>query len=196
MTQRWSALGLAIVLASFVVVCVAEPFSGRNNENNEAVQAFTQVARVLRHPRCLNCHTVTSFPRVGEQRHRHRMNVLRGDGGLGVPGMRCFACHRDRNQDLAGVPGAPHWHLAPLSMGWEGLDDHSLAMALKDREKNGDRSLEDLLRHMKDDPLVAWAWQPGKGRKPPPVTQKELVEAFEKWIEGGAPAPPPGVTSH
>ena len=29
------------------------------------------------------------------------------------PGMECTTCHQDRNQELARVPGAPKWHLAP-----------------------------------------------------------------------------------
>ena len=33
-------------------------------------------------------------------------------------------------------------------MGWEGLDDHELAASLLDRATNGDRSLDDLLKHV------------------------------------------------
>jgi hypothetical protein len=156
---------------------------------------FADVARVLRHPRCLNCHTVTEFPRVGDERRRHAMNVLRGPHDHGVSAMRCSTCHQSENQPLVGVPGAPHWALAPLSMGWEGLDDHDLAMALVDRRKNGDRSLEALVQHMRDDPLVGWAWDPGPGREPPPLSRDEFVRAFQDWIDGGAVPPPPGTTT-
>lgn len=157
--------------------------------------AFARVAAVLRHPRCLNCHTATGFPRTGDLRQRHAMNVQRGADDHGRPGMRCSACHRDENQDLAGVPGAPHWGLAPLSMAWEGLDDHGLAESLKDRTRNGDRSLDAMLAHMADDPLVGWAWDPGAGRAPPPLSREDVVAAFAAWIETGAPSPPPGTTS-
>ncbi len=33
---------------------------------------WTEVASVLRHPRCMNCHTFTEFPRQGDDRHRHQ----------------------------------------------------------------------------------------------------------------------------
>ena len=162
---------------------------------SSAASDFATVARVLRHPRCLNCHTVTSFPRVGDDRRRHPQNVQRGPDGHGVPGMRCSTCHQDSNQELVGVPGAPHWHLAPLSMGWEGLDDHDLAEAIKDRTRNGDRSLDDLREHLAADPLVAWAWNPGPGRSTLPISREALLQAFDAWVAAGAKSPPEGVTT-
>ena len=158
--------------------------------------AFRTVALVLRNPRCLNCHTNTAFPRTGDARERHPQNVSRGDDGHGVPGLRCSTCHQAANQDLVGIPGAPNWHLAPLSMGWESLDDHDLAEALKDRKKNGDRSLADMLQHVADDPLVGWAWSPGKDRNAPPISRDDFVRAFGEWIDSGAVSPDPGNSTH
>jgi hypothetical protein len=34
--------------------------------------SFERMATVLTSPRCLNCHTLTSFPRQGDDRHQHR----------------------------------------------------------------------------------------------------------------------------
>ena len=124
------------------------------------------------------------------------MNVQRGPEGHGMPGLHCSTCHQPKNQDLAGVPGAPHWHLAPRSMGWEGLDDHDLAETLKDRSKNGDRSLADLLHHMEKDPLVGWAWEPGANRAAPPISRADFVAAFRRWVDSGAPSPIPGTTTY
>ena len=146
---------------------------------------FVQIATVLRHPRCINCHTVTDFPREGDAGRRHAMNVRRGPDDHGRPAMRCDSCHQDANQ-ANGVPGAPLWGLAPLSMGWEGLDDHQLAEALKDPAKNGRRSLEMLYEHMARDPLVAWAWNPGGTREPPPVSHEEFARLVRLWIDTGA----------
>jgi hypothetical protein len=39
------------------------------------------------------------------------------------------------------VPGAPHWQLAPRSMGWEDLSDADLCRVLKDSRKNKGRSV-------------------------------------------------------
>jgi hypothetical protein len=152
--------------------------------------AFRKIAAVLRDPRCMNCHTVTDFPRQGDDRHRHIMNVLRGDDGHGVPGQRCSTCHQGVNQ-VNGVPGAPKWGLAPLSMGWEGLDDRQLADAIKDPARNGRRTLAQIQEHMAHDPLVAWAWNPGAGRRSPGISQEELGRLVQEWIDSGAVSPGP-----
>lgn len=157
--------------------------------------AFAEVARVLRHPRCLNCHPSGDRPHVGDDGRVHAMLVQRGEGGHGRPGQRCSACHRDENQELARVPGAPRWHLAPRSMGWVGLDDHDLAEALKDPARNGGLSLAELREHMAHDPLVLWGWEPGVGRKPVPISHAAFLRHLDAWIEGGAASPEPGMTS-
>lgn len=185
------AFGGLAVLASACALAGPTPDQRARGE-----AAFADVARLLRHPRCLNCHTVTDYPRVGDDRRPHPQNVRRGTKDHGAPGLHCSTCHQDANQEYSRVPGAPHWGLAPLSMGWEGLDDHDLAEALKDRAKNGNRSLDDLRHHMADDPLVGWAWQPGADRTPPPMTRAEAVAAFDRWIENGAVTPSPGTTSN
>jgi len=78
--------------------------------------AWQQVYSVLTFPRCINCHTATNYPEQGDDRHRHWFNVVRGPEGKGVPGLNCVTCHQSANADTTGVPGAPNWHLAPLSM--------------------------------------------------------------------------------
>lgn len=150
-----------------------------------------RIAAVLRHPRCINCHTTTDFPRQGAAGLPHLLNVRRGNDDRGSVGMRCGACHQDGNQ-LNGVPGAPKWGLAPLSMGWEGLDDHQLAETLKDRSKNGDRSLEALFHHMSEDALVDWAWHPGGERAPVAMDKATFVRELRRWIDSGAASPDPG----
>jgi hypothetical protein len=152
-------------------------------------EAFRQVASVLRHPRCMNCHTATEFPRQGNERRRHDMLVLRGADDHGAPAMRCSSCHQNINQSN-GVPGAPNWGLAPLAMAWEGLNDHQLAEQLKDPARNGRRSLEQLHEHMTHDELVGWAWQPGGTRDPVPIPRAEFARLVREWIDTGASSPP------
>src|ERR1700740_3864619 len=82
----------------------------------EGLAAWQQVYSVLTSPRCINCHTATSHPQQGDDRHRHFANVLRGPEGKGVPALQCVTCHQESNADSTGVPGAQGWHLAPLSM--------------------------------------------------------------------------------
>lgn len=148
---------------------------------------FEPVYEVLTHPRCMNCHTVTEFPRQGDERRRHDQLVIRGPDNHGAETLQCSACHQDHNVADDNVPGAPHWALAPLSMGWEGLDRVELCEALKDRGKNGDRSLEDLLEHMTHDALVLWGWSPGKHRTTPPLDHPAFVQALTRWVDAGGP---------
>lgn len=143
---------------------------------------------MLRHPRCMNCHTATDFPRQGNDRHRHQQLVLRGKDNMGAPAMRCYTCHQDVNQ-LNGVPGAPNWGLAPLTMAWEQLDDRQLAEAIKDPQKNGHRSLEQIYDHIAHDELVGWGWHPGVGRDPVPMPRDEVARLVREWIDTGAASP-------
>ena len=196
------ALPALTALALLVVFGLGACESAGTSERDASVRgsqaevgSFAPVARVLRHPRCLNCHPSGDVPHVGDDRRPHAMAVQRGPDGHGAPGLHCTACHQPDNQDLAGVPGAPHWHLAPRSMGWEHMDDRQLAETLTDPAKNGNRSLDELLAHMRDDPLVGWAWDPGVGRSAPPVSRDEFVRAFEAWVGAGAPSPRSGTTS-
>ena len=156
--------------------------------DDESVAMFKQMAEVLRHPRCMNCHTFTDFPRQGDDRHRHVQMVVRGPGNTGFPTLQCSACHQTINVAGGAVPGAPNWHLAPLSMGWEGLSDQALCRALKDTRKNGGKSIDALVHHMTDDPLVQWAWSPG-GRALPPLAQAEFHRTVRRWAETGAGCP-------
>jgi hypothetical protein len=157
-----------------------------SREGHVISQDFEPIAAVLTYPRCINCHTTTNFPRQGDDRHPHRFNVQRGDANHGAAGLQCSTCHTDRNQEASGVPGAPHWGLAPLSMGWEGLDARQLCERIKDPNANGNRTLDQLQHHMTDDALVQWAWTPGAHRTTPPRSQEEFHQAVRTWIAHGA----------
>jgi hypothetical protein len=157
--------------------------------HRQALAAFDRIASVLDSPRCLNCHPRGDRPSQGDDRRAHSMNVQRGPADRGLPGMACATCHAKHNNDRAGVPGAPHWRLAPRSMGWSGLGRRELCATLRDRSKNGGRSPAALLTHMTADPLVLWAWHPGTGRASPPLSHGDLQRALTIWIKGGAPCP-------
>lgn len=167
-------------------------------------QAWQKVYSVLTNPRCINCHTVTKYPRQRDIRYPHIYSVVRGADDKGAPVARCASCHGTANDPVTGIPGAPNWHLAPLTMAWESqpgvpMTGPELCETLKNRLKNGDRSLEDLLVHLKEEPLVKWSFEPGtrwngEPRSKPPITQDELVKSFEDWMNEGAPCacPPKG----
>ncbi len=155
----------------------------------KSLEAFDTVLQVLKSPRCMNCHPSDDFPRQGDDRHIHVFNVTRGTDDHGGPVQKCETCHREENNEYSNIPGAPHWGLAPKSMGWQGLSDTALAQALLDRSKNGNRSAEDLVRHMSEGALVLWAWNPGGQRTPPPIPLDEFKQALQDWLENGAQIP-------
>ena len=136
----------------------------------------------------MNCHTVTEFPRQTDNRIRHQQLVVRGPDNMGSAVMRCAACHQATNSSDGRIPGAPHWKVAPLSMGWEGLSDSQLCASLKDKSKNGGRDVAALVAHMTRDPLVLWAWEPGSRTKPP-LDQASFQAALDRWASSGALCP-------
>lgn len=175
--------------------------AGQDNHTRAAAfAAWDQVYSVLISPRCINCHTATNYPQQGDDRSRHFANVVRGGhDGKGVPGLNCIGCHQERNADSTGVPGGHNWHLAPLSMQWQDLNDRPLSSAVvcrsvTDRSKNGNMDGAALLKHHAEEELVLWAWNPGRRpdgtmRTLPPISHQEFVAATRTWVEAGTPCP-------
>ena len=164
-----------------------ESFASIADEGQRSAAYFTELGKVLLHPRCLNCHPAGDRPRQGDLARLHQPPVERGADGSGVPGLRCSSCHQAAN--FGRVPGNPEWHLAPLAMAWEGKSLREICAQIKDPKRNGGRSLADLVHHIGDDSLVGWAWAPGFGRQPAPGTQKEAGALVEAWAKTGAACP-------
>jgi hypothetical protein len=166
-----------------------ESFSSIGDTAARSAAIFTELGKVLTHPRCLNCHPAGDRPRQGDMARLHQPPVERGDDGFGLPAMRCPICHLQANYDAAGVPGNPIWHLAPREMGWEGKTLREICLQIKDPARNGNRSLDALIEHIGEDHLVGWAWSPGYGRQPAPGTQKQAGALVEAWVKTGAECP-------
>lgn len=159
-----------------------------------AATAFDQMMSVVTHQRCMNCHPAGDRPHQGEDSHVHRFGIERGEDGHGMPTLQCGTCHQESNNLSSGVPGAPHWHLAPRSMGWEGLNKYEIAAAMLDRSKNGGRSVADIEHHLTEDPLVLWVFEPGidhegVAREKPPISKEAYIEAVKTWVAAGAEIP-------
>ncbi len=150
---------------------------------------FGEASRVLTHARCVNCHPPDDTPRQGDDHAIHDPPIVRGPTDRGVPAMQCTTCHQDRNLELARVPGAPGWHLAPAKMAWLDKTPHEICDEIKDRARNGDRTLDQIHDHLAHDPLVAWGWAPGADRARPPGSQAELGALIQAWIDTGAECP-------
>jgi hypothetical protein len=166
-----------------------ESFAGISDTAARSAALFTEAGKVLTSPRCVNCHPAGDRPLQGEAGRLHQPPVERGLDGFGAVAMRCATCHQGANFDTAGVPGHPHWHLAPREMAWQDKTVGEICAQIKDPARNGGRSLEQILTHLAGDTLVGWAWAPGFGREPAPGTQKELGALIEAWLNTGAVCP-------
>jgi hypothetical protein len=149
---------------------------------------FQEASRVLLHPRCANCHPASDAP-TQRDFELHDPPVVRGEHDRGVPGMECGTCHQDRNAELARVPGAPKWQLAPRVMAWVGKSPHDVCEQLKDPARNGGRGPAAIIEHAAHDPIVAWGWQPGADREPAPGTQSKFAALVAAWIATGEACP-------
>jgi mono/diheme cytochrome c family protein len=155
---------------------------------------FTEMGKVLTHPRCINCHPRTDRPTQGDAMIPHNPPVVRGNAkGEGAPGLECATCHGPRNVAFANgtgsIPGHPLWHLAPASMAWEGKSLREICEQLKDRKRNGGKTLAQIHEHNASDTLVGWGWNPGPGRTPAPGTQAQFGALTKAWIDSGAKCP-------
>jgi hypothetical protein len=166
-------------------------FSSLPEGSEQSRALFAEAARVLLHPRCVNCHMDGDWPGQGDASAQHEPPVARGPEDKGVVGMQCDSCHQDRNLALARVPGAPNWHLAPLGMAWIHKSPRELCEQLQDRTRNGKRSLEQIVEHSGHDALVGWGWEPGADREPAPGTQEQFGALMAAWVQTGAECPLP-----
>src|ERR1700704_1258998 len=120
-------------------------FAGIADTQARSRAIFTEAAKVITSPRCMNCHPAGDRPTQGNDMHAHMPPVTRGDNGVGVPGNTCSACHTDHNFTLAehasyrSIPGHPRWGLAPIEMAWQGKPLGEICRQLKDPKRNGGR---------------------------------------------------------
>lgn len=198
-----AALGAAtLVLAGSAYVSaqpggggLADPaeFAKIADRGARSVALFNEMGKVLTHPRCVNCHPRTDTPLQGEKGQLHSPVVFRGKDGHGVPGLECSTCHGPANVNFANgtgsIPGDPRWHLAPASMAWEGKTLRQICEQIKDRSRNGGKSLAQLVAHNGTDHLVGYGWNPGKGRQPAPGTQARFGALTQAWVDSGAKCP-------
>jgi hypothetical protein len=185
---------LPAALSLFIATAICQsPLTQQTAGRQAGIAAFEAILPVLRHPRCMVCHSSGDYPRQGDDLHQHLMNVRRGNYGLGAAPVYCSSCHQDHNLEGTHMPpGAPGWHLpsAQQPMIWEGLSDRRLCELLVDPERNGGRDAKGIEAHMHT-PLVQWGWHPGGGREPVPGDQNAFMHQVRVWTAAGDPCPAP-----
>jgi hypothetical protein len=178
-----------VVWVFFALIRSGEAIPQVTLDREASLLAWERIATVLQHPRCSNCHQPNE-PLQGDSARRHSPRVVRGRDNLGVPGMRCGSCHSEQgNNEASQVPGAADWKMPPRSMSWARLSVGELCRSLKDPSKNGQRSLKAVIKHMREDSLVHWSWDPGGTRGSIPMPHHVFVEFVEEWVRSGAHCP-------
>jgi hypothetical protein len=138
-----------------------QSFETISDQNAQSRALFSEIAKVLTSPRCMNCHPAGDRPTQGNDLHPHQPPVWRAVGA-------CQTCHTDRNYTLMerasykSIPGHPRWDIAPIEMAWQGRTVSEICQQIKDPQRNGGRSLELLHEHLAKDDLVAWGWHTGR----------------------------------
>jgi hypothetical protein len=177
-------------LKNSVALKAASSFDSIRDKNARSVALFQEAGKVINSPRCMNCHPAGERPTQTDKMSPHQPLVVRGPDGHGpVGGLACATCHHDTNFDPANVPGNPKWGVAPLEMAWQGKSLGQICEQIKDTTRNGGKNLEEIVKHMGEDSLVGWAWEPGGNRIPAPGTQREFGDIIKAWAATGASCP-------
>jgi hypothetical protein len=198
----WIVFVTLAVIVPFVAVWVDQ--LNAETKSEESAEWFERMATVMLSPRCINCHTVEDYPAQGEDHHKHANDVIRpasqrrsvsNEFGKGADAAPCIDCHASVNMADGRQPGAPNWRQPPASMGWDRMTSAAeLCHHVLNKEFNAGRTPEDLVEHMTTDPLVQYAFDPGTGRKKPPLTQREFHQAVRNWVATGASCPDDPIT--
>jgi len=188
---RYSVIPAACLCMHFAFVWpLMQPATASDQDSVESQKAFAEAAQVFFHPRCLNCHPVGDAPLIKDDSQPHLFGVKRGPDGKGIAPLSCTLCHRDENQE-GGPPGVPDWHMPTenIPMVFQGRATGELCRQLKDPQKNGGRTGEQIIDHIDKDPRVLWGWNPGKGRTVPKMGHEEFAAKMHEWVKKGCACP-------
>ncbi len=136
-----------------------ESFEAISDTQTRSAAMFTELGKVLTHPRCVNCHPAGDRPHQANEGRLHQPPVERGADGRGLPAMRCSICHQKANFDPGRVPGHPEWQLAPREMAWEGKTIGEIAFRSKTP-----RAMAAASQKTSSTTLARTRWSAGPGR--------------------------------
>ena len=183
--------------AAEVEITVPEPGS---ISTEQGLEAWQRVFEVASHPRCANCHVgesdrpMWSGPSYGKTRY-HGMNIQAGESRIGIETVPCSTCHTTKLEDWKAADTVPHsaprvnmdWMLAPIEADWFGKDTDFICQQMRDPERNGGRTFEELAEHLGHDVILHWAWEPGGNREPAPYSLQDHINDLLAWGVAGQP---------
>ena len=172
-------------------------FAGMSDQQARSRALFTEAAKVIMNPRCMNCHPASDRPTQGNDMHPHCPRSRAAPTAAACPATPAapatwtatsrFSPASRRLSKACRDIRAGAWRRSR----WRGRASRRerSARQIKDPQRNGGRDLALLHEHLAHDDLVGWAWKPGPGRDPVPGTQERLGELVEAWIDSGAACP-------
>ena len=182
-------------LLAFLAIATTAMAQDKVLQDN-GLQFWGKIFEVFSHPRCSNCHVgpdnlpMWSGPSYGPKARPHGMNIDAGPSRIGMETIPCNACHTLHNSMVPhGPPGAEVWLLPPVEMQWSSVSSADICAQIKDRNRNGERSIADVVEHVEHNGLVGWGWDPGPGREPAPYSNTQLAQFLKQWDAAGAPCP-------
>ena len=166
----------------------------------EGLEAWARIHEVVSHPRCSNCHAgpdnrpMWSGPSYGKARF-HGMNINAGESRIGAEAIACATCHTTLSNARENANTMPHaaprvaadWRMAPVEAHWFGRSGVEICNQLRDPERNGGRTYQELAEHLDHDVILHWAWSPGGNREAAPYSLEEHVDDLLTWGAAGMP---------
>ena len=156
-------LSIRLALVSLLLASTS-PVSAAQADKAEGEKLYMEIHRVL---------DASALPQLPSRRAIRRSRatsarlhvppITRGPKDHGPPGLQCAACHQTKNYRRERRSGRAQ--LAPrAALAGVGRQDAraSSAASLLDRRTNGNKSLAEIVKHLTEDELVAWGWDPGK----------------------------------
>jgi hypothetical protein len=123
------------------------------------------------------------------------MNIRAGESRIGAETLPCRTCHvttlngPEKTAPHAAPQVTTAWRLAPTEADWFGRSSAFICAQLRDPDRNGGRTVAELIDHLEHDVILHWAWSPGGGREPAPYDLQSHIADLRAWGEAGQPCP-------
>lgn len=155
-----------------------------SNPGSTTPNTFTQaIAPVMRHPRCVTCHSF-HYPGGFGSGGQHT-----GGNSIGT-NTGCLGCH-DSDIGLSETGGAIDWRAPTVAQGDFDFRNKTTAQLYQMVMTN---SVPGVVAHLKHDDRIFWAIESGLAPQPPgtnlgdvPISKAQWDALVQAWAQGGLP---------